>query len=220
MNWWSRNPGVGPSVESAEGSDPGEVARSATAAGKEGLGQGIQAARPGFLGALGRVVFTAVLFIAVAALGQIPFGKTPEEAYLRLALRTTEAQVEICRDRTAEELDALPAHMRQPRVCDRHAIAYRLRVDLDGDTVLDEILEPRGARGDQPLVFDRRIAVEPGEVHLGVSFVPDESAMEGASAELVAALAQARNHDLVQPVQLEAGRITLVRLDGDLVIDG
>ena len=167
----------------------------------------------------GRVVFTALLFGAVAVLGQIPFGEVPEDAYLRLSLRTTDARIEICRDRTVEELDALPAHMRQPRTCDRHAIPYRLRVRLDGETVLDEILEPRGARSDRPLVFDRQLAVAPGPVTLAVSFVPDESAADGAGAELAAALADARRHQLERPVNLEAGRITLVRLDGDLVVD-
>lgn len=169
---------------------------------------------------LGQVAFTGLLFGAVAVLGQIPFGKVPEEAYLRLALRTTEARIEICRDRTPEELAALPAHMRQPRACDRHAIPYRLRVRLDGETVVDEILSPRGARGDRPLVFDRRLAVEPGSATLAVSFAPTESASAGAGAELAEALALAKRHQLEQAVQLEAGRIVLVRLDGDLVVEG
>ena len=171
-------------------------------------------------GNLGRLVFTALLFGAVAVLGQIPFGDVPEEAYLRVALRTTEARIEICRDRTPTELEALPAHMRQPRVCDRHAISYRLRVRLDGETALDEVLEPRGARSDRPLVFDRQLAVEPGSATLAISFAPDESAAEGANRDFADALARARRHQLEQPVFLEAGRIVLVRLDGDLVIDG
>ncbi len=169
---------------------------------------------------LGRLLFTALLFVAIAALGQIPFGQVPAEAYLRLALRTTEARVEICRDRTPEELEALPAHMRQPRACDRHAIPYRLHVQLDGDTVLDQILEPRGARSDRPLVFDHQLAVDPGAATLTVSFAPVQSAVDGANGDLAEALARVKRHQLEQPVQLEAGRITLVRLDGDLVIDG
>ncbi len=169
---------------------------------------------------LGRLVFTALLFVAIAALGQIPFGQVPEDAYLRLALRTTEARIEICRDRTPEELEALPAHMRQPRACDRHAIPHRLHVRLDGETILDQILEPRGARSDRPLVFDQQIAVAPGSATLAVSFAPEESAVDGAKAELAEALAAAKRHQLEQSVELEAGRITLVRLDGNLVVDG
>ncbi len=169
---------------------------------------------------LGRLVFTALLFVAIATLGQIPFGEVPQEAYLRLALRTTEARVEICRDRTAEELEALPAHMRQPRVCDRHAVPYRLLVRLDGDTVLDRVLESRGARSDRPLVFDHQLAVDPGAATLAVTFAPEESAVDGANDDLAEALARAKRHQLEQPIELEAGRIVLVRLDGDLVIDG
>ncbi len=169
---------------------------------------------------LGRLLFTALLFVAIAALGQIPFGEVPEDAYLRLALRTTEARIEICRDRTPEELEALPAHMRQPRACDRHAIPHRLHVQLDGATVLDQVLEPRGARSDRPLVFDHQLAVDPGAATLAVSFVPAASAVDAASGDLAAVLAKAKRHELEQSVQLEAGRIVLVRLDGDLVIDG
>ncbi len=169
---------------------------------------------------LGRAAFTALLFVIIAALGQIPFGEVPPEAYLRLALRTTKARVEICRDRTPAELEALAAHMRRPRVCDWHAIPHRLHVRLDGETVLDRILEPRGARNDRPLVFDRQIPVEPGSAILAISFAPAESAADGASAELAEALARAERHELEQPVRLEAGRIVLVRLDGGLVIEG
>ncbi len=169
---------------------------------------------------IARLVFTALLFAAVAVLGQIPFGEIPEEAYLRLSLRTTEARVEVCRDRTPEELAALPAHMRQPRACDRHAIPYRLHVRLDGETLLDQLLEPRGARSDRPLVFDRQIAVTPGSSTLAVSFAPAEVAADGAGTELAAALAGVKGHQLEQSVQLKAGRILLVRLDGDLVVEG
>lgn len=168
---------------------------------------------------LGRVAFTALLFGAVAVLGQIPFGETPKEASLRLALRTTDARVEICRDRTPEELDALPAHMRQPRACDWHVLPYRLHVRLGGETVLDRVLEPRGARSDRPLVFDHQLAVEPGAATLAVSFAPVESAADDADSDLGAALSQAARYQLEQPVRLEPGRITLVRLDGGLVIE-
>ena len=147
---------------------------------------------------LGRLAFTAVLFVTIAALGQIPFGETPAEAYLRLAIRTTEARIEICRDRSQAELEALPAHMRQPRTCDRHAVPHRLHVRVDGETVLDRILEPRGARSDRPLVFDDQIAIPPSPAELAVSFAPVASAADGASAELAAALAEARRHEVAQ----------------------
>ncbi len=169
---------------------------------------------------LGRAAFTALLFVVIAALGQIPFGEVPPQAYLRLALRTTQARVEICRDRTPAELEALAVHMRRPRACEWHVIPHRLHVRLDGETVLDRVLEPRGARNDRPLVFDQRIALEPGAARLAISFAPVESAADGASAELAEVLALAERHELEQPVQLRAGRIILVRLDGNLVIDG
>ncbi len=169
---------------------------------------------------LGRAAFTVLLFVVVAALGQIPFGEVPPEAYLRLALRTTKARVETCRDRTPEELEALAVHMRRPRVCQWHAIPHRLHVQLDGETVFDRVLEPQGARNDRPLAFDQQIALAPGPAKLAVSFKPTEAAIAGAGAELAEALARAERHELEQPIQLRAGHIILVRLDGSLVVDG
>ncbi|MCP3960533.1 MAG: hypothetical protein GY719_22045 [bacterium] len=172
---------------------------------------------------LGRVAFSALLFGAVVVLGQVPFGAPVEDAFLRLALRTTEARIEICRDRTHAELEALPAHMRQPQICDWHIVPHRLLVRRGAETVLDRVLEPAGARSDRPLAFDEQIALAPGTAELAISFEPAEAVIASASGALAVALAEAPRHAISRTIELQAGRIVLVRLDGDggtLVIDG
>lgn len=155
--------------------------------------------------------FTAAVLLAVALLGQVPFGAASGRATLRLALRTAQGKVEICRDLTPSELEALPAHMRQPRVCDETAPPYRLRVALDGVTVLDEEFEPGGMRGDRPLIVDRRIAHTPGSVQLQIEFEPVLDAASGrALADAQTALPGYR---LDRRIELSADRITLVLLD-------
>ena len=176
----------------------------------------------GVLVHLVRAGLSLLVFAGVVVLGQVPLGEPHDEAFLRLALRTTDASVEICRDRTPAELEALPAHMRQPRLCERHTLPYRLRVEVDGEAVLDRVLEPGGARSDRPLVFDERVALAPGPARLAVSFAPAGTA-EAAGEPLAAAYAAAPRHELLRSISPRAGRIVLVRLDGDggsLVIDG
>ena len=65
------------------------------------------------------IVVAAVAVATLAALSAIPW--TPEpgpEAVVRLSWRARGERVEVCRDLSAEELEALPQHMRRERVCE------------------------------------------------------------------------------------------------------
>lgn len=154
------------------------------------------------------------MLAAVVLLGQVPLGHGSGQATLRVALRSVQSNAEICKDRTAEELEALPAHMRQPRVCERVAPPFRLLVSVDGRTVLDEIFEPGGLRGDRPLTVDRQVLVPPGLARLEVRFSPMVD-FELAD-ELSRAQATLPSYLLDEPVELISDRIILVRLDDAL----
>lgn len=155
--------------------------------------------------------FTAILLSAVVLLGQIPYGAAGGEAVLRLALRAAHGKAEICRERSAEELEALPQHMRQPRLCEEVAPPYRLSVQVDGKDVLDEKIAPGGFRGDRPLVVDRQVEVAPGTVRLEIDFAP------ATDLRLDEALAQSGlelpSYTLDRETELVSDRITLVTLD-------
>ncbi len=167
-----------------------------------GLGVGRLALRTGF---------TILLLAAVIVLGQIPWGRTSDEAVLRVALRTVKGKLEVCRELSEAELEALPIHMRGTSDCDTHPVTYRLRVGVAGQAELDELVEPGGLRRDRPHNVDRELVLAPGRVEIEVLFEPELP--DGASPEMTAAFADLPSYALRRPLRLAADRITLVYLD-------
>ena len=155
--------------------------------------------------------FTAAVLLVVVLLGQVPFGRPSDRATLRLALRTVQGKIEVCRDRTPEELAALPAHMRQPRSCDEVAPPYRLRVAIGLRTVLDEQFEPGGLRGDRPIIVDRRLVHSPGKARVQIAFEPVLD--EAARRSLAQSGSELPGYALDRQIELLGDRIILVQLD-------
>jgi hypothetical protein len=141
---------------------------------------------------------------AIAAIAHLPVGEPAPGSALRLALRTAAARVEVCRDRTAAELAALPAHMRQVRVCTETAVDYRLTVALDGVSRLDRRVEHRGVRRTRPLAVDAELPVSAGHHRVEVDFLPIDPPAE-AAATLPAPRFDAE-------VDFAAGRVVLLSL--------
>lgn len=164
-----------------------------------------------------RMAVGAGLVAAVAAPAHWPIGEPATEAALRLALRTVGTRVEACRERSAAELAALPAHMRAPRVCERYALAYRLQAAVDGKPVVDTQVEPAGVRHDRPVGLDVQVPLAPGVHELDVRFapVPPPEAKDGYPVELQRALEHAHRYTLATTVAAAAGRIVLITLDRD-----
>lgn len=148
---------------------------------------------------------------AVIWLGQIPWGEPGGPAVLRLALRTVQGKLEVCRELTAEERNALPIHMRGTTDCTAHPIGYRLRVEVDDRLLIDESIAPGGLRGDRPHNADRELELERGSAQLEVSFRPEP--LDGADAETVRALAELPTYEIKRRIALESDRVTLVYLD-------
>jgi hypothetical protein len=160
---------------------------------------------------LATAVFTAALLLVVALLGQVPLGRASDQSTLRLALRAVQGKAEVCRDRTSSELEALPAHMRQPTVCDEVAPAYRLRVRIDLRTRLDEEFEPGGLRGDRPLIVDRRILHSAGTARVQVELRPVLDEATRQSLQEAGSLPPEYSFD--RRIHLPADRVTLLLLD-------
>lgn len=158
-----------------------------------------------------QVGFSALLLAVVVLLGQVPWGSSTGEAVLRLALRTVHGKVEVCRERSAEELAALPPHMRQAEICDTYPVGYRLRVELDGRLLVDESVSPGGMRQDRPHNVDREFIVDSGTSRLAVTFRPEPP--EDADPEAREELAGLPTYELAENVHLTPDRVTLVYLD-------
>lgn len=67
-----------------------------------------------------------------------------------------------CRDRTAEELAALPPNMRKAQICSRERVPLTIEFDLDGETIYRATLPPSGVRSDGPSRMYEKFIVEAG----------------------------------------------------------
>jgi hypothetical protein len=173
----------------------------------------------------GAVALALVAGVALAS--RVEIGAPPRGAELRLALRAARARVEICRERSADELARLPAHLRAAEDCDELAIDYRLTVDIDRVRRLDRTVSHRGVRHTRPLAVEEDLEVSPGRHRVGAHFTPvrpaeleasrdegDETAT-AADARLLAAFDALPAAGLVEEVDFTSGRALLVTLGED-----
>ena len=93
-----------------------------------------------------------------------------DAALLRLSWRARGVRVEECRRLDDDEIAALPAHMRRETVCEGGLAPYRLRVDVDGERVVDSPVRGAGVREDRPLYVFRELELAPGRHRVQVGF--------------------------------------------------
>lgn len=86
---------------------------------------------------------------------------TPEPQ-LVVSFKLAGEVTERCRTLTPEELAALPAHKRIPKVCERGREPVHLTVEIGDAVVIDRDYEPSGAFGDGSSVALETLAVSPG----------------------------------------------------------
>lgn len=164
--------------------------------------------RPLARGAAGLALALAVL-AGISALAHLPVGAQSPDGALRLSLRTARARVEICRERSEAELAALPAHMRQARICEETAVDYRLEVAVDGRPRVDRRIVHRGLRRTRPLVVEELVLVAPGEHRVEVRFLPVDPPAEATALP---------RPSFDAAVTFGAGRVRLLALGEDGVL--
>ncbi|HET6617456.1 MAG TPA: hypothetical protein VFH69_06570 [Gemmatimonadota bacterium] len=114
----------------------------------------------------------SVAILVIGAATRVPWTATPaDRALLRLSWRAESETMQECRSLTEEELAELPVHMRTPEVCERKAVPYLLKVDIDGRTLLNDTLHGSGAREDRPVYVFREFALRPGTHAVDVEFL-------------------------------------------------
>jgi len=122
---------------------------------------------------LASVLVSAALMAGIGYTARAPYHpRGSEHALLRLSWRLRGEKLQTCRARTAEELAALPAHMRTPQVCVGHLVSYRLSVRIDGAAPDTVTFAPAGARGDRPLFVLHDVPMQPGPHMVTVDFTP------------------------------------------------
>lgn len=148
-------------------------------------------------------IITAAFVLILAALARAPYQpRGGDDALLRFSWRLPAPAHEDCRRRTADELEALPSHMRTPEVCERVVARYAMVTqiaDAPADTVA---LKGGGVKGDRPLfvLFDR--PMDPGRHRVRVALTRSSP---GAPPEPIAAL------DTV--LVMQRGHVQLVTLE-------
>ncbi|HET9984285.1 MAG TPA: hypothetical protein VFQ38_11885 [Longimicrobiales bacterium] len=163
-------------------------------------------------GALALAVSAAAL-LGLEALSRYPVDvEGSDGALLRLSWRVRSVRVEHCRKLTPEELEALPAHMRQPERCEGRLAPYDLVLSVDGRTVERSLATAAGARADRPVYVYRDIPLAPGAHRVRVEFVrrggdeEEEEREEGGAP---------RHLSFDAPVTLAPGQIALVTYDAE-----
>jgi hypothetical protein len=151
---------------------------------------------------------TLVGAFLIAGLSRVPYAPPSDDALIRLSWRTAGEYVEECRTLTAEELEALPIHMRREQVCEGRMVPYRLRMTLDGVPVYDERVRAAGAREDRPLYVFRELRVPPGRYDVEVTWEPEPAQRPAAGRDSVGGGLR-----LDARLALAAGEVSLITYD-------
>ena len=93
-----------------------------------------------------------------------------DQAILRLAWSARPERIERCRQRSAEELARLPAHMRQAVSCEGTSAEYRLTVRDEGRLVAESVVRGGGLRQDRRLYVFQELPLTPGDRRIEVRF--------------------------------------------------
>ncbi len=127
--------------------------------------------------------------LAVAVAGVVGFVSdfsyatpTPEQSRLIVSFKHSGAVSEDCRELTAEEIAAIPVHMRTENKmdCARRRSDVRLRILIDGEPVLEKSYPPQGLWGDGTSIAMETLELDVGThlVEVGVSDTADPEAWE------------------------------------------
>jgi len=127
--------------------------------------------------------FAVAVMTLIVAMSRVPYtAALTNDGELRLAWRWRSERVQLCRNRSAEELAKLPVHMRSATACERRLRPWRLEVRVNGHAVVGESVHATGAEGDRPLSVFRRLPLAPGRYQVRVVFSPLAVAGDSAVA--------------------------------------
>jgi hypothetical protein len=121
-----------------------------------------------------RIVGAALAVALMAAIAGLSRARITvhgsDHAVLRLAWSARPERIENCRQQSGEELARLPAHMRQPIVCEGATAEYRLSVFYGGQVVAEWPVRGGGLRQDRSLYVFHEVPLDPGDAAIDVRF--------------------------------------------------
>ena len=123
------------------------------------------------------VLLAAVALAALVALSRAPYVVArADEALVRLSWSGRPERIEHCRERSDEELERLPAHMRLRVECEGRSARYAVRVLRDGTVLSTDTVTGGGLRGDRSIHMLREYRVAPGVHELTVEVTRTDTA--------------------------------------------
>jgi len=132
----------------------------------------------------------------------------PDSALIKLSLVHAGKPVGDCRQRSAEELAALPPNMRAPMECPRGRSAVTVELDIDGEPAVRTEAPPSGLSGDGASAIYERLVVAAGERLIRVR-LRDDARSDAFPYTLERRVSLAPAQVLVIDFDTERGGITL-----------
>lgn len=161
------------------------------------------------------VISGVILFMMISFLSQIPTVFSDDSGILRLSWRLTGQNIKICEDRTQDQLNNIPAHMRTQQICIQKPIDYQLLVSINGESKINEIIKAGGLHGDRPIYVHRDIKLHSGNHQVQIHFEPlDDSLSEGIKLEYSSEI-NINNNQIIL-IHLPQGQKNLVIKKGDI----
>ena len=129
------------------------------------------------------MVVGALLLAILVATSHTPFTfNSADDALLRVAWSARPERVESCHTLSEEELEKLPAHMRQRVVCEGTTASYSFEILRDGDTLSSTILRGGGLRHDRQLYAYQQLPIPHGRSTLQVTLTRLDSGTPGVAS--------------------------------------
>jgi hypothetical protein len=145
---------------------------------------------------IGQGLVYALIAVVIGVLSDTPAyrGFPEDSAELVLSFSHGGARKGACRELSPEELAELAPNMRRPKVCPRERVPVTVRLELDGNVLIERALPPAGLAGDGPSRIYAHFAV-PAGVHRLAAFLRDtarETGFDYAAEKTVSLAADAR----------------------------
>jgi hypothetical protein len=128
----------------------------------------------------------------------------PGKAVVKLSFSHAGAHIEECRQLTQEELNRLPPNMRRPMDCPRERVPLLIEVDLDGELIYRDVLQPSGLANDGSSSAYKKFPVDAGQ-HLLVARLRDSRRTDGFDHEKSASVTLEPQQNFVIDFRPELG---------------
>lgn len=124
---------------------------------------------------LGQIVLYAIFIAFIGYFSTSPayIFLPKDQALIKLTFSHAGLRKEPCRERSAEELEKMPKHLRKKKDCPRERSPVEVEMKLNGVTIYSDTVSPSGLSHDLASPIYERIRLPAGEHRLQLSMRDD-----------------------------------------------